>query len=177
MREKRPVGFSTTSDDEDLAGYETLVIQGSAKVQSSIDLMGEHMKEMSANIGFLDGNPGSLADSVVGDTARKMNRDSMKIVAGADDFFRVAEAARTGRVTVSEETVLSVATYCETLTGMVKSCLRFESTVRGRQEDGYFENSGTYLLESMALVRSRVFLAIEAVSRMCGPVEDEQESD
>lgn len=177
MHQKRPVGFATTSDADELAGYETLIMQGSAKVQSSIDMMGKHMKEMSTNIGFLDGKPGSLVDSVVGDTARKMNRDSMKIVAGANDFFRVAEAARTGGITVSEETVLSVATYCETLTGMVKSCLQFESTVRRRQEDGYFEKSGIYLLESMALVRSRVFFAIEAVGRMCGPVEEEQASD
>ena len=177
MHAKRTVGFSTTSDADELAGYETLIRQGSAKVQSSIDIMSGHIKEMSTNIGFLDGNPGSLVDSVLGHTARKMDRDSIEIVAGANNFFRVAEAARTGRVTVSEETVLSVATYCETLTGMIKSCLKFESTVRRRREDGYFEESGTYLLESIALVRSRVFLAIEAVSRMCGPVEEDQASD
>lgn len=132
------------------------------------------MEKMSTNLELLDGNPGTLADSVLGDTARKLERDSVRIEAGANDFFAVAGAARIGRVGVSDQTVLSVATYCETLTGTVKSCLKLESTVRSRQDEGLFRESGAELLDSMSTVRGRLFLAIEAVSRMCGPVDEEQ---
>ena len=176
MNTKDPIGFATTSDADELAQYEALLLTGCQKVQEALDLMAEHMREMSSNLALLDGNPGTLANSVLSDTAQKMRRGSEGLEIGAGSFFAVADVARTGRVNVSENTVLSVATYCETLTGSIKTCLSFESTIRQRQEeccqeDGYFGESGTYLLESMALVRARFFRAIEAVSRMCGPVE------
>ena len=172
MSPKQSIGFDTTSDADELALYHKLITRGCTSVQSSIDVMGEHMHAMANNLELLDAKPG-LADSVLGDTARKMNRDSAGVFVGVRDFLVVGEAARTGRVSLSDETVLSVATYCETLTGMVKSCLDFESTIRTRQEDGYFKESGTDLLGAMATVRSRIFRAIEAVSHMCGPVDEE----
>ncbi len=171
MTTKDPIGFATTSDADEIAQYEALLLTGCEKVQEALDLMAEHMGEMSSNLALLDGNRGTLANSVLSDTAQKMRGGSEGLEIGAQSFFAVADAARTGRVNVSKNTVLSVATYCETLTGSIKTCLRLESTIRQRQEEGYFVESGTYLLESMALVRARFFRAIEAVSRMCGPVE------
>ena len=172
MDTKKNIGFTTETTEDELARYERLVERGRRSVQTAIDLMGEHMSEMSANLELLDGNPGTLADSVLGDSARKITRDSAKIVGGVDDFFVVAEAARIGRVGLSDGTVLSVATYCETLTGMIKSCLSLESTLRERQDAGLFQEAGTEFLNAMSTARGRMFLAIEAVSRMCGPVDE-----